>query len=87
MACEWCGEPVLAGERNHVGFKDMHVECGFRAVIGSVAHVLRRCSCYMSDSTLSDPPGLTKREAARAAHTLWLQVESWYGADVRVDVH
>jgi hypothetical protein len=43
----------------------IHHECLIRAVVGSVGHQLRRCSCYGGDE--EDPPGLTKREAARLA--------------------
>jgi hypothetical protein len=45
----------------------MHVECVYRAVAGSVAHIEQRCSCYVPGSTEGDPPGLTKRQAAKAA--------------------
>jgi hypothetical protein len=51
----------------------MHVECLLRLTIGSVAHIERRCGCYVAGSTESDPPHMTLREAARAAmvaHTL-----------------
>jgi len=46
-------------------------------VVGSVAHVLRRCDCYERDSRFGDPPVLTKREAAVAVHSLWLQIRDW----------
>jgi hypothetical protein len=42
-----------------------------RAIIGSVAHVEHRCSCFVPGSTESDPPGMTRREAANAAVKLW----------------
>jgi hypothetical protein len=78
--CTWCKEPVLAGEQDRsYPSQPMHLECGFRAVGGSVAHMLRRCSCYCLGSTLGDPPHLTLREAARAAHALFIQVEDWFG--------
>lgn len=80
MNCTHCDEPVLAGEQ-HPSYpaEPMHLECGFRSIGGSVAHVLRRCHCFKLGSTLSDPPGLTKREAARAALALFRQIEDWYG--------
>lgn len=60
------------------------MECGFRSVVGSAAHLLRCCSCFIAGSTSSDPPGMTKREAAHAAFTLWGLVKIWYGDDADV---
>jgi hypothetical protein len=82
--CQWCEEPVRAGEHRDEHFQDqaMHIECGFRAVVGSVAHLLRRCSCCHPGSGLGDPPALSKREAAVAAYTLWLQITEWYGSEI-----
>jgi hypothetical protein len=40
-------------------------------VIGSVAHIERRCGCYVSGSMEGDPPEATRREAARAALNAW----------------
>jgi hypothetical protein len=81
--CTWCEEPVEAGQQ-HPAFQDnaMHFECGFRTAVGSVAHLLRRCHCYKLGSDLNDPPGLTKREAARAAERLWRQMVAWYGEEI-----
>jgi hypothetical protein len=36
-------------------------------VVGSVAHLERRCSCYVPGATEGDPDGLTRRAAAEAA--------------------
>ncbi len=47
------------------GHRPWHVECNFRAIAGSVGHQKRRCSCFGGEE--DDPPGLSKREAARAA--------------------
>lgn len=60
--CAWCVEPK---DPNLPG--SMHPECTFRAVCGSVAHIEGRCSCFVPGSTETDPPGMTKRQAARAA--------------------
>lgn len=46
----------------------------FRAVVGSVAHLQRTCSCYVEGSELNDPPGLSLREAAKAAWDLHLKL-------------
>lgn len=74
MVCDYCGESVLLGEpsetlpllgdptRTTVTF---HLACQLRQVVGSVGHQLKRCTCY--GGTEEDPPGLTKREAAKLA--------------------
>jgi hypothetical protein len=81
--CAWCQEPVEMGEQAPAFVTEaMHQECGFRSMVGSLAHVLRRCHCYKLGSDLGDPPGLTKREAALAALTLWRQIAAWYGDEV-----
>jgi len=66
-SCTWCDEPVEPGQQHPDFAQPTHIECGFRAVGGSVAHVEHRCSCYVPGSVEDDPPGLTKREAAKAA--------------------
>lgn len=48
-----------------------HLECHLRGVIGSAAHVQRRCSCYVPGATETDDPGLTRRQAAALAVELW----------------
>jgi hypothetical protein len=67
MNCTWCDEIVLEEERHPFFQEPTHLECGFRAVGGSVAHVEQRCGCFVPGSAEGDPPGLTKRQAARAA--------------------
>lgn len=68
--CQWCDEPVTAHERSHGATVNssgqaVHYECGLRSAVGSVGHQRRLCSCYGGDQ--EDPPGMTRREAARAA--------------------
>jgi hypothetical protein len=79
--CLHCDEPVtgddiVAGASTHqplmkadgtCDFRGLHRECEGRMVFGSVGHQLGRCSCRGCDGTMEDPPGMTKREAARAA--------------------
>ena len=65
--CAYCEEPVGKHEQHPAYMQPMHIECHIRQVAGSVAHLERRCSCYILDSDEGDPPGLTKREAAHAA--------------------
>lgn len=50
-----------------VGDKVAHENCNFRSIVGSVAHIEKRCSCFVAGSTEGDPEGMTKREAANAA--------------------
>lgn len=61
--------PYLAGEMDG-GLVAIHEECHLRSVFGSVGHQQRRCSCF--GGTEEDPPGLTKREAAKAAAAMAL---------------
>ena len=68
--CEYCGEPL-----DTISMSGLHHECIFRATAGSVAHVTRRCSCYVIGSTEGDPPGMTLRQAASAALEAWLKKE------------
>jgi hypothetical protein len=42
-------------------------------VIGSLGHQQRRCGCYVEGSTEDDPPGMTMREAAKAAWEYYKQ--------------
>jgi len=72
--CQHCREEVLPGDAIMAfnnGDVIMHRVCGLRGVIGSVAHLQRRCSCYVKGSTEDDPPEMTRRQAAEAAVTLW----------------
>jgi len=42
--CLHCGEPVEEGEQSpNFQSQAIHLECGFRMVAGSIAHVQRRC--------------------------------------------
>ena len=64
--CLWCGESVEVGDRIEVlANGEMHFECAVRSSAGSLGHQRRLCSCY--GGTTEDPPGVTRRQAARAA--------------------
>lgn len=64
--CLWCEEMVISGDIMHSLLAGYHYACALRAAIGSIGHVQGTCSCYMKDGTAEDdPPGLTKRQAAR----------------------
>jgi hypothetical protein len=74
--CFYCEELVTVEDNADVvhtseGIRPAHVECNFRAVMGSVAHIERRCSCFVAGSTEHDPEGMTCREAAMAAVRAW----------------
>ena len=76
MKCLWCDEEVLAGEKSEaLANGTMHWECALRWVAGPVAHLQRKCSCYVSGSEENDPEGMTRREAAKAAAQLYLKLE------------
>lgn len=50
ILCAHCGEDILEGEPRmpfNAGAVLMHRKCGLRGVIGSVAHLQGRCSCYV----------------------------------------
>ena len=79
--CIWCDEPVLEAEQADAVSEAMHKECLTRMITGSVAHLEKRCSCFVAGSTESDPPGLTRREAARLAWEKWRK----YYLDRRTD--
>ena len=67
--CYHCEEAIVA-EDSGIQYPDgdvAHRNCHLRQIIGSVAHVERRCGCYVSGSEENDPPGLSLRQAADAA--------------------
>lgn len=79
--CLHCGELIEAGDQGiiagHVKYDDQgqatgsyepqHRECVLRSVFGSVAHIQRKCSCYVAGSECGDDPTISRREAARQA--------------------
>jgi broad specificity phosphatase PhoE len=70
--CLWCGELVGEDEQEGHFSSPMHRECATRAVVGSVGHLRERCTCFVdADQAEHDPPGMTRREAARAAFELF----------------
>jgi hypothetical protein len=72
--CSWCEEP-FADEDCGVVLPFItietgqtlayHRECFLRMTIGSMAHQAQTCTCH--GGTEEDPPGLTRREAAKWA--------------------
>ena len=68
MNCRWCGEPIERQDHEALAMcEPMHRECLYRSVMGSVAHMSRRCSCYVAGSSEGDDPALSRRDAAKAA--------------------
>ena len=77
VACGHCNEPIGIMDDGWVcpylggcsGPDELafHRACFMRSTIGSVAHQMRRCSCFVRGSTEEDHPAMTKREAAEAA--------------------
>lgn len=71
--CFYCDEMFVAedaGMKDEAG-KSMHFNCFLRGLIGSVAHQQQRCSCFVEGGDESDPPEMTRRQAADAAVTIW----------------
>lgn len=75
-ACLRCHEPVLpTDQRQYYANRPepVHHACWMRPIIGSVAHLAQRCSCYVPGAAEGDDPALTRRQAAEAALALWEQ--------------
>lgn len=74
MICLHCGETVHTKERQFILNGTYHYACAFRLGAGSVAHIEKRCSCYVPGSNEGDPPGMTLRQAAQAALDAWVRI-------------
>lgn len=82
--CLWCEEAVAEGDvgtvtsyvdivdgQEAVSRRVIHHECSLRQVIGSLAHVEGRCSCVDPGADETDPPTMSRRQAAQAAVAAW----------------
>lgn len=73
--CEWCEEPIEADDAyispSWPNGPVYHHTCLVRSIVGSVAHLERRCHCFVRGSVEDDPPGMTRRQGARKAAELW----------------
>jgi hypothetical protein len=77
--CAWCEEVFEEGDSGllipSVGedlkatLSSYHRECFLRSIVGSVGHIKGECPCCGGES--GDPPGMTMREAAKAAVEEW----------------
>ena len=70
--CLFCDEPVRITDGAELvntpeGPKPAHPECNFRAIMGSVAHIEKRCGCFVKGSEETDPVEMSRRDAAKAA--------------------
>jgi hypothetical protein len=83
IPCAHCDEPIAEGDQGYLipAFRTAsemeilpwHFECHMREVVGSVGHLQKKCHCF--GGTESDPPGMTKRQAAAAAWGLFNQLQ------------
>lgn len=73
VACVHCEEKIEADDSGmiYANGPAAHRNCFLRGVLGSVAHIEKRCGCYVVGSTEGDPPGLSARAAADAAVAAW----------------
>jgi hypothetical protein len=65
--CQWCDEPVSPAEQHPSYREPVHFACGMRMIVGSLAHVERRCSCFVPGATDTDPEHMSRRQGAEAA--------------------
>ena len=72
--CLHCREPIKPYERRSPMLQPFHLACGLRMIIGGYNHICGRCSCCGGTED-PDPPGLSKREAARLAVDEWRRRE------------
>jgi transcriptional regulator with XRE-family HTH domain len=86
-SCLYCQEQIVHGDAgvhlSHVRAGDdgrwiqepavAHFACQLRQMVGSVAHLRRRCSCYVPGGNEHDDPALSMRENALAAAAVFLQ--------------
>jgi len=87
MTCLYCEEPLLphelwfpimSVEEGGAVQRYQHEECGLRLVAGSAAHQLKECSCFGGDR--EDPPGMSKRQAAKLAFDLFQVITRYHEA-------
>lgn len=82
--CLQCDEPIGQSDDGLVTMvlrsmsepatrEPVHAECQLRSVVGSLAHLEKRCSCY--GGTDHETPGLTRRQEAIAVEN-WTR---WHG--------
>lgn len=72
QTCLHCGEKFTEGDQGltDMAGNAMHIECDLRAVLGGANHIRETCACFGGTDD-PDPPGVTKREAAKLAVIEW----------------
>lgn len=83
VTCHYCKEGFVEGDNGlQLQCENVfHQECLQRMVIGSVGHQRQKCPCF--GGTEQDPPGMSKRNAAKAAVVEYLRQR--YLAEVLTD--
>lgn len=71
-SCRWCEERIDKSDfglfmNGLSGPEPYHWECQARQLIGSLAHIEKRCSCYVPGATCTDPDDISRRDAAKLA--------------------
>jgi hypothetical protein len=64
--CVHCEEGIVAADSGviYANGPVAHRNCFLRGVSGSLAHIMKQCSCYVPGSECGDPPNMTRRQAA-----------------------
>lgn len=75
--CLFCSEPIMQGDtiaphlvQDAGNPRLAHDECMLRQVLGGLNHLKGKCTCC-GGTLPPDPPGMSKRDAARAACEYW----------------
>lgn len=70
ISCMHCGELILPNEVIvDVPAARLHRECLVRSLAGPIAHLEKKCSCFVPGAIEGDPPGLSRRAAAKLVLT------------------
>lgn len=77
LVCPHCEEPIVQGDElgRHLiahpdGLRLLHEECAMRTILGGINHLMGKCTCC-GGTEQPDPPGMSRRDAARAASLYW----------------
>jgi len=63
--CVYCEEALVDEDRIILGDgTPFHRACFLRQFVGGVAHIERRCSCFVEGAEEIDPPGVSLRQGA-----------------------
>jgi hypothetical protein len=70
--CAWCEEIIVEGDQGICSSNKVphHKFCWFRVCFGGANHQMGRCTCCGGTED-SDPPHMTRREAATEAVRVW----------------